>query len=90
MVGEIPKQWEVVVAQAEFAYNYSRNRIAGKSPLEVIYGRHSMHLYDLAPLAEMGRTSLKGENIADLMKKLHEEIRLKIKELNAKNKKYAN
>ena len=70
--------------------NYSRNRIAGKSPLEVIYGRHSMHLYDLAPLAEMGRTSLKGENIADLMKKLHEEIRLKIKELNAKNKKYAN
>ena len=49
-----------------------------------------MHLYDLAPLAEMGRTSLKGENIADLMKKLHEEIRLKIKELNAKNEKYAN
>ena len=35
-----------------------------------------------------GRNSLKGENMADLMKKLHEEIRLKIEESNAKYKKY--
>ena len=39
-----------------------------------------MHIYDLAPLPEMGRNSLKGENMADLMKKLHEETRLKIEE----------
>ena len=49
-----------------------------------------MHIYDLAPLPEMGRNSLKGENMADLMKKLHEETRLKIEESNAKYKKYAN
>ena len=37
----------------------------------------------------MGRNGLKGENMADLMKNLHEEIRLKIEESNAKYKKYA-
>ena len=38
----------------------------------------------------MGRNGLKGENMADLMKNLHEEIRLKIEESNAKYKKDAN
>ena len=89
LVGENPKQWEVVAAQAEFAYNYSKNQTIGKSPFEVIYGKQPMHLYDIAPLPEMGRNSLNGENMADLMKKLYEEIRLKIKESNAKYKKYA-
>ena len=37
----------------------------------------------------MGRNGLKGEHMADLMKNLHEEIRLKIEESNAKYKKYA-
>ena len=36
----------------------------------------------------MGRNSLKGENMVDLMKNLHVEIRLKIEESNAKYKKY--
>ena len=48
-----------------------------------------MHLYDLAPLLEMGRNSLKGENMDDFMKKLHEEIRMKIEQSKAKYKKCA-
>ena len=36
----------------------------------------------------MGRNSLKGENMVDLMKNLHVEIILKIEESNAKYKKY--
>ena len=35
-----------------------------------------MHLYDLDPLQEMGRNSLKGENMVNLRKKLHEEIKV--------------
>ena len=46
------KQREVVVAQAEFAYNYSKNRTIGKSPFEVVHGKQPVHLYDLAPLPE--------------------------------------
>ena len=90
LVGENPKKWEVVVAQVEFAYNYSNNQTRGKSLFEVVYGKQPTHPYDLAPLLEMGGNSLKGEDMVDLMKKLHEEIRLKIKESNVKYKKYAN
>ena len=90
LVEENPKQWEGMVAQEEFAHNYSRNQTIGKNPFEVFYWKQSMHLYDLAPSLEMGTNSLKGENLADLMKKLHEEIRLMIEESNAKYKKYAN
>ena len=88
LVEENPNQWEAVVAQAEFAYYYSKNQTTSKSLSEVVYGKQSMHLYDLAPLPKMGRNSLKGGNMVDLMKKLHEEIRLKIEESNAKYKKY--
>ena len=48
-----------------------------------------MHFYDLAPLPEIEKNSLKGENVAETMKELHEEIRLKIEESNAKYKSYA-
>jgi hypothetical protein len=84
LVGENPKQWEAIVAQAEFAYNYSKNRTTRRSPFEIVYGRQPMHFYDLAPLPEMEKNSLKGESVAETMKELHEEIRLKIEESNAK------
>ena len=32
LVGENPKQWEAVVTQAEFAYNYFRNPTTSKKP----------------------------------------------------------
>ena len=54
LIGENRKQWEVVVAQAKFAYNYSKNRTTGKCPFEVVYGKQPMHLYDLAPLPKLG------------------------------------
>lgn len=54
----------------------SGNQTTGKSPFEVVYERQPMHLYDLDPLQEMGRNSLKGENMVNLRKKLHEEIKV--------------
>ena len=54
LVGENPNQWEAVVAQAEFAYYYSKNQTTSKSLSEVVYGKQSMHLYDLAPLPKLG------------------------------------
>ena len=89
LVGENPKQWEAMVVQAEFAYNYSRNWSIDKSPFEVVYGRQPLHLYDLALLLEMRRNSLKGESMVDLKKDHMKNVRLKIEELNAKHKKYA-
>ena len=56
-----------MVVQAKFAYDHSKNRTTSKSPFEVVYGKQPMHLYDLAPLPEIGRNSFKSENMADLI-----------------------
>ncbi|GJS20332.1 RNA-directed DNA polymerase [Tanacetum coccineum] len=36
LVGENPRQWDLVLSQAEFAYNRSHNRTTGKTPFEVL------------------------------------------------------
>ena len=38
LIGESPKQWDRVLAQAEFAYNDSPNISTGMSPFQVMYG----------------------------------------------------
>lgn len=38
LVGDKPSNWEVVLAQAEFAYNNSVNRSTGKTPFEIVTG----------------------------------------------------
>ena len=40
LIGESPKQWDRVLAQAKFAYNDSPNRSAGMSPFQIPYGMH--------------------------------------------------
>ncbi|GKB47892.1 RNA-directed DNA polymerase [Tanacetum coccineum] len=36
LFGENPRQWDLVLSQAEFAYNRSHNRTTGKTPFEVL------------------------------------------------------
>ena len=38
MVGDKPSSWDMVLAQAEFAYNNSMNRSTGKTPFEIVSG----------------------------------------------------
>ena len=40
LIGESPKQWDRVLAQAEFAYNDSPNRSTGMSSFKNLYGMH--------------------------------------------------
>ena len=50
LVGENKRQWDLTLSQAEFAYNCLKNRSAGKSPFEVVYGQIPNSPLDLAPL----------------------------------------
>ncbi|GKV03596.1 hypothetical protein SLEP1_g15871 [Rubroshorea leprosula] len=49
-VGKNLRQWDLVLAQAEFAYNNSLNQATGKCPFEVVYRVRPLNPLDLAPL----------------------------------------
>ena len=72
------KQWDLILAQIEFAYNKSMHRTIGKSPFEVVYGLQSIGPMELAPHATIKQFSGDAEVRAKEIKKLHEEVHLKI------------
>ena len=47
LVGENTKQWDKVLAQAEFAYNDSLNRSTCMSPIKILYGMHPKGVFEL-------------------------------------------
>ena len=46
-VYEHPKQWDLALAQTEFAHNDSPNRCTGMSPCQIVYGMHPIGVYEL-------------------------------------------
>ncbi|GJU80168.1 putative quercetin 3-O-methyltransferase 1 [Tanacetum coccineum] len=60
LIGDNAKQWNLILPQAEFAYNMSVNRTTGKSPFEVVYGRNPITPLDLVPVPEVGGLVRKG------------------------------
>ena len=64
LVGEHPKKWDHVLAQAEFSYNDSPNRSIGQIPFHIIYGMHPRGVCELMDLGEIEFKSAKGEDFA--------------------------
>ncbi|GJY38338.1 RNA-directed DNA polymerase [Tanacetum coccineum] len=54
LIRDNTKQWDLILPQAEFAYNRSVNRTTGKSPFEVVYGRNPITPLDLVPVPDRG------------------------------------
>ena len=77
-------QWDLILPQIEFAYNRSEHRTIGKSPFEVVYGLQPIGPMDLAPHATTKQFSGDAEVRVKEIKKLHEDVRLKIEKQNAK------
>ncbi|EOX94046.1 Uncharacterized protein TCM_003129 [Theobroma cacao] len=78
-----PKTWDLVIPQAEFAYNNSVNRSIKKTPFEAAYGLKPQHVLDLVPLPQEARVSNEGELFADHIRKIHEEVKAALKASNA-------
>ena len=53
LIGECPKQWDRVLAQAEFAYNDSPNRSTGMSPFQIMYGMHPRGVHEICDLGQL-------------------------------------
>ena len=85
-----PKQWDVILPQAEFSYNSVINRSTGKSPFEIVYGQAPTHYLDLAPIPNSSLSNKKAEDFVSTMNKIHDEVRKKLEQSNAKYKEAAN
>ena len=51
LVGNKPSNWEMVLAQAKFAYNNFVNRSIGKTPFEIVTRMHPRGISDLRDVA---------------------------------------
>jgi hypothetical protein len=49
-VGKNIRQWDLLLAQAEFAYNRSTSQTTSCSPFEDVYGLNPIYPLDLAPI----------------------------------------
>ena len=89
LVGDETHNWEMVLAQAEFAYKNSVNRSTGKTPFEIVIGMHPRGILDLRYLVGEEKRSAAEEEFFDFMESLHKEVKLRVEQSNHKYKENA-
>ena len=84
LVGNKPSNWEMVLAQAEFAYNNSMNRSTGKKYFEIVTGMKPRGVSYLRDIGGDEKRSATVEEFANFMKSLNEEVKLRLEQSNQK------
>jgi Integrase zinc binding domain len=90
LVGDNIRQWDLILPQAEFAYNMSSSKTIGKSPFEVVYGCNPKTPLDLVPLPISHSYSGDADERAKAIKDLHEQVRKRTERQNQKYERQAN
>ncbi|GKE16042.1 RNA-directed DNA polymerase, partial [Tanacetum coccineum] len=89
LIGDNAKQWDLILPQAEFAYNRLVNYTTSKSPFEVVYGQNPITLLDLVPDPEVRQFSEEGDDQSEQIKELHRSVREHIIQHNEQYKGHA-
>ncbi|XP_026399393.1 uncharacterized protein LOC113295256 [Papaver somniferum] len=71
----------------EFAFNISVNRSTGKSPFAIVYSKVPNHILDLVVLPKPPKSNAKVDQLVDKASQLHQEVKTKMEDSNAKYKK---
>nr|GEU35827.1 hypothetical protein [Tanacetum cinerariifolium] len=71
LIGDNAKQWDLILPQADFAYNRSVNHTTHKSPFEVVYGQNPITLLDLVTVPGVVQFTEEGANHSEHIKELH-------------------
>ncbi|KAJ0886843.1 putative nucleotidyltransferase, Ribonuclease H [Helianthus annuus] len=74
LVGNHPKQWDLALPQAEFAYNRSNHSSMGRSPFFVVYGLNRITPLDFAPSPKLEYFSAEWDEQEKQIKLLHEQV----------------
>nr|GEW77663.1 squalene cyclase [Tanacetum cinerariifolium] len=86
MCSDRPKQWDLCLAPAEFAYNNMVNHSTGKTPFFVLYQKPPNHTLDLVPLPKIPGYNIAAKNFAEKIEAIQADVRLKLEASNAKYK----
>jgi hypothetical protein len=86
LVGDSPRQWDLTLPQAEFAYNRSQSRTTGKNPFEVVYGFNPITPIELTPLPVEKQFNDNADEHAEHIKQVHSHVRTQIENSNKKYK----
>jgi len=76
--GDMPRTWDQVLSQVEFAYNNTINNITGMPPFSIVYQKVLHHLLDLAkfPIGEKfsSAASVMAEQTIDVQKEVRTRL----------------
>nr|GEY76652.1 RNA-directed DNA polymerase [Tanacetum cinerariifolium] len=78
LIGDNPKQWDLVLPQAEFAFNRSNHGSTGKMPFFVVYGRNPFTPLDITPCPRADHFIAEGETRPKKIQELHMQVREQI------------
>ena len=67
LIGNKPSNWEMVLPQAEFAYNNSMNKSTGKKPFEIVTRMHPRGMSNLRDVVGEEKRSVVGEEFSDFI-----------------------
>ncbi|KAJ9545435.1 hypothetical protein OSB04_025142 [Centaurea solstitialis] len=84
--GEKPKQWDVALAQAEFAYNSAVHTATGCSPFSLVYTSSPRHVVDLVKLPRDLEVSIAAGNMAKDFQATKEAVKKRLEATGLKNK----
>jgi hypothetical protein len=88
--GENPSQWDLALAQDEFAYNDSVNKYMGKIPFHIVYGRSPKGAVYLVALPYLeGNKSVDVNDFVDSVHELKEHVKKKLQTSNESYKQRA-
>ena len=78
LIGESPKQWDRVLAQAEFSYNDSPNKSTWMIPFQILYGMHLRGVCELRDLGQLEKRSADGEEFSTMINELQEKVKARL------------
>lgn len=86
LVGDKIGSWDLILSQAEFAYNNSVNRSTGRTPFEIVTGVNPRGVAKLRDISMEEKRSAEAEEFADHMKIVHNQVKKHLENTNSKYK----